>query len=216
MECDKMRIKFQLVILVLAALLIMNFSPLAEAKTAESLMDDVVSLKLGMGGYVIGEKLGSAQKKIAEKHLVEEAYEGTYKFVDNDLYVVVDTNTDRVLALYKQKKEADKNQLKAMVVELMDHFGVPTTIAHEKILYWAFNKHGAVSEDDFNQAKKIKQTTGLDIIATVKLNSEMEITPDPKEEEESAEMKKESAAGAIYFIITSDPLVKEFMAAHPQ
>ena len=216
MECNKTRIKCQLIALVLAALLAMTFTPRAEAKTPGSLMDDVVSLKLGLRGYVIGEKLDSAQKKIADKHPVEGAYEGTYKFKDNDLNVVVNTNTDRVLALYKQEKEADKDQLKAMVAELMNHFNAPTTMAHEKILYWAFNKHGAVSEEDFNQTKKIKQTEGLNIIATVKLNSEMEITPDPKEEEVNEAEKKAPETGTIYLIITSDPLVKEFMAAHPQ
>lgn len=216
MECGKICTKYQIVTLVLMALLVISFSSVAEAKTAKSLLDDVVSLKLGLGGYVIGEKLDAGQKKIAEKHPVEGAYEGTYKFSDNDLYVVVDTNTDRVLALYKQEKKADKNRLKTMVVELMDQFGAPTTMAHEKIVYWAFNRHGAVSDEDFDQAKKIKQTADLDIIATVKLNSEMEITPDPKENEESAEDTKAPATGSIYFIITSDPLVKEFMAAHPQ
>ena len=103
-----------------------------------------------------------------------------------------------------------------MVVELMDQFGTPTTMAHEKIVYWAFNRHGAVSDEDFEQAKKIKQTADLDIIATVKLNSELEITPDPKEDAESTAEKKADAIGSIYFIITSDPLVKEFMADHPQ
>ena len=216
MECGTTIIKYQLGVLVLAVLLAMTFSCTVYAKPAESLLDDVVSLQLGMGDYVIGEKLEPAQKKIAEKHPVEGAYEGTYKFIDNDLNVVVDSNTDRVLALYRQKKDADKNQLKVMVVELMGHFGAPTTIAHEKILYWAFNKHGAVTEEDFNEAKKIKQTKELDIIATVKLNSEMEITPDPKEDEQSAADTKAPATGSIYFIITSDPLVKEFMVDHPQ
>jgi len=209
-------IKFQMVALVLVVLLVGTFSSAAHAKTSGSLLDDVVALKLGLAGYVIGKKIGPDQEEIAEKHPVEGAYEGTYKFSDNDLYVVVDSKTDRVLALYKQKKDADKDQLKAMVVELMGSFDAPTTMAHDKILYWAFNKHGAVSEDIFNQAKKIQQTADLDIIATVKLNSEMEISPDPKEQEEGVGKKKDSATGAIYFIITSDPLVKEFMVAHPQ
>jgi hypothetical protein len=216
MECGKICTKYQIVTLVLMALLVISFSSVAEANAAKSLLDDVVSLKLGLSGYVIGEKLDAGQKKIAEKHPVEGAYEGTYKFSDNDLYVVVDSNTDRVLALYKQKKEAGREQLKAMVVELMDQFGTPTTMAHEKIVYWAFNRHGAVSDEDFEQAKKIKQTSDLGIIATVKLNSEMEITPDPKENAETTADKKADSSGSIYFIITSDPLVKEFMADHPQ
>jgi hypothetical protein len=216
MECGKMCTKYKIVTLVLMVMLAMSFSPVAEAKTAKSLLDDVVSLKLGLRGYVIGQKLDAGQKKIAGEHPVEGGYEGTYKFSDNDLYVVVDSNTDRVLALYRQKKEADRNQLKKMVVELMDQFGAPTTMAHEKIVYWAFNRHGAVSDEDFEQAKKIKQTADLDIIVTVKLNSEIEITPDPKEDAESTSGKKTDAIGSIYFIITSDPLVKEFMADHPQ
>jgi len=206
----------KLITIFLAFVLIMSFSQVTRAETASSLLNQVVSLQLGLNGYVIGEKLSAAQKKNADENPVEGAYEGTYKFIDNILNVVVDSKTDRVLALYQQKKAADKNQLKAMVVELMDHFGAPTTIAHEKILYWAFNKHGAVSEDDFNKAKEVKQAPELGIIATVKLNSEMEITPDPKEDDKSAADMKAPATGSIYFIITSDLLVKEFMATHPQ
>ena len=146
------------------------------AGAAGSLLADVVSLQLGLNGYVIGQQLSGAQKKVAENNPVQGAYEGTYKFADEDLHIVADLKTDRVLALYRQKKNADKQQLKAMVVDLMGRFGEPTTMAHDKILYWAFNKDGAVSGDTFNKAKKVQQTTDLAIIATVKLNSDMEIT----------------------------------------
>ncbi len=166
-----------------------------------------------MNGYVVGEKLTAEQKKIAEKHPVEgEAYAGTWKFSDAELIIVVDSKTDRILAMYQLKKGADKNEFKEMVASLMDKFGTPTTIAHGKILYWAFNKHGAVSEDVFEDAKKIKQTADLGIIATVKLSSERDITPDLKVEKEGAEKTKEKPEdGDIYYIITSDPLVQQFM-----
>ncbi len=206
-----MGFQHRLIMFVVAAMLAVAFPFAAWANTHDTLLADVVSLKLGMEGYVIGEQLNAAQKKIALQHPAEGAYEGTYKIVDNGLYVVVDKATDRVLALYKRNKEADKNQLKEMVVELMGLFGAPTTMAHDKILYWAFNRHGAVSEEDFNRAKEAMQTPELGIIATVKLNSEMEITPDPVKEKSAAE-KSPPATGAIYFILTSDPLVKEFMA----
>ncbi|MCF6187292.1 MAG: hypothetical protein L3J49_07445 [Desulfobulbaceae bacterium] len=194
-------------------LVIITFYSTVEAKTADSLLTDIVSLKLGMGNYVIGEQLNNSQKKIADQHPEKGAYEGTYKFVDDGLYVIVDKKTDRVLALYKQNKEADKKQLKEMVVELMGLFDAPTTMAHDKILYWAFNKYGAVSEEEFSLAKEAKQTLELGIIATVKLNSEMEISPDQKEEEIGVVEKTHPGTGSVYFIITSDPLVKEFMAA---
>lgn len=216
MESEKIYIRYHLLKMVLISFLVMFTASIAGAKTGKGLLADVASLKLGLGGYVIGEKLNAGQKEIADKHPVQGAYEGTYKFSDNGLFVVVDKKTDRVLALYKQKKEADRDQLKAMVVELMDQFGTPTTMAHEKIVYWAFNRHGVVSDEVFEQAKKIKKPSDLDIIATVKLNSEIEITPDPKEDAESAADKKVDAVGSVYFIITSDPLVQEFMADHPQ
>lgn len=206
----------KLITIFLAFVLIMSFSQVTRAETASSLLNQVVSLQLGLNGYVIGEELTADQKKIADENPVEGAYEGTYKFVDNGLYVVVNTETDRVLALYQQQKDADKDQLKAMVGGLMDPFGTPTTMAHEKLIYWAFNKHGAISEDVFNESKKIKQTKDLGIIATVKLNSEIEIAPDAEEKEEAGTEKKDAPTGTIYFIITSDPLVKEFMEDHPQ
>jgi hypothetical protein len=179
-------------------------------KNGEELLDQVLSLQLGMNGYFIGKELSAAQKAIGDKHLEAGAYNGTYKLKDGDLVVVVDKKTDKVLALYKQVQEADKKQLKAMVVQLMDIFAAPTTMAHEKILYWAYNKHGAISEEDFDKAREIKQIPSLGIIATVKLNSDFEITPDPKEKKDEKNMEPQK--GSIYFIITSDPLVQQFMA----
>jgi hypothetical protein len=215
-DIEKMKIKVSLgphhlCILFAAFLFLMPGVVAIHAKTSLPLLETVVSLKLGMNGYVIGQKLNSAQKELAGSHSLEGAYQDTYKFADNDLYVVVDQQSDRVLALYKQTKDASRNQLKAMVVELMDRFNAPTTMAHDKILYWAFNEHGAISEEDFNTAKKIKQTTDLNIIATVKLNSEMEITPDPEQDNQQKTAKKSTQTGSIYFIITSDPMVQEFI-----
>ena len=209
-----MAILYRLFAFALAALIFGGaFS--CSAATADSLLTEVVSLQLGLNGYVIGRQLDGAQKKVAANNPLQGAYEGTFKFVDDDLNIVADSKTDRVLALYKQKKDADKNQLKAMVADLMGRFGEPTTMAHDKILYWAFNKHGAVSEDEFINAKKVQQTTELEIVATVKLNSEMAIFPDPQIVE--GETKKDDPAlGTIYFIITSDPLLRGFIESHPQ
>ncbi len=186
------------------------------AETEEGLLQDVVHLNLGLKGYSIGKSLTAEQKKFALAHPGGKAYAGTYKFVDQDLFVVVEEKSDSVLALYKRITGADNVQLKNMVAALMDRFGLPTAMAHNKIVYWAFNRHGAVSEDDFELAKKNKQIPGLGIIATVKLNSEMEII-----EGEASEKKKDDGAqsarekqpvtGIIYFIITSDPLVKAFL-----
>jgi hypothetical protein len=167
-----------------------------------------------MGGYTVGQTLTDAQKKIAKASPVEGAYEGTFKFMDNGLNVVVANESDMVLAMYQLKKGAGRNEFKEMIASLMDQFGEPTAIAHGKILYWAFNKHGVVTEDTFNKAKEIKQTSDLGIIATVKMNSELDITPDLTVEKEGGKKKKEQPeTGDIYFIITSDQVVKQFIEA---
>ena len=189
----------------------------AMAESGENLTAEVARLNLGLQGYSIGKKLSMEQKKIAGEHPGQKAYAGTYKFVDQDLFVVVERKTDSVLALYKRVHKADKKQLKFIVADLMDRFGLPTAMAHEKIVYWAYNRHGAISEEDFERAKKNKQIPGLGIIATVKLNSEIEITGDSRKEEKQGDKmsqsaaKKQTATGTVYFIVTSDPLVKAFL-----
>ncbi|HHB77088.1 MAG TPA: hypothetical protein ENK84_11200 [Desulfobulbus sp.] len=204
---------FQLVLF--STLLLPAFPSMAQ--TGGSPAADVAQLNLGLQGYSIGKKLTRAQKKTAGENPVPKAYAGTYKFVDQDLVVVVEKKTDTVLAMYKRIPRADKKQLKAMVADLMDRFGLPTAMAHEKIVYWAYNRHGAVSEDDFERAKKNKQIPGLGIIATVKLNSEIAITPDKGKDQGNNKASRSSAVqqpetGTVYFIVTSDPLVKAFLA----
>ncbi len=202
----------QAVPFIVAAFLIMICSVNVRAEIDKTLVTEVASLNLGMNGYAVGRKLNADQKKIAGENPLEGAYEGTYKFTDNNLNIVVAVDTDMILAMYRQVKKANKEQVKIMVAELMDIFGEPTTIAHGKILYWAFNKHGAVTEDTFNKAKEIKQAAELGVVATVKLSSERDITPDLTEEKKGEDGKeKVEETGDVYFIITSDPLVKQFM-----
>ena len=188
--------------------------PVLAQKSGKDLATDVARLNLGLHGYKIGHKLTAVQKKIAQSHLQQDAYAGTCKFADQDIVVVVDKKTDTVLAMYKRVVNADRKQVKKIVAALMDRFGPPTTMAHDKIVYWAYNRQGAVSEDDFEQAKESKQIAGLGIIATVKLNSEIEIISDTDKKNDTTSKTaatKQPATGTIYFIITSDPLVQAFL-----
>ena len=186
-----------------------------QAQAESTLLDKVIGLNLGLNGYSIGKKLTPEQKKIAAAHREDDAHAGTIKFVDNDLHVIVDKESGRVLALYKRKEGVGKPELKNMIAELMDHFDAPTVMAHDKIIYWAYTRHGALSEEDFAKAKKVGQVPQLGIIATVKLNSDIEIAPDPQKttskDQESDAGNSDDQQGVIYFIITSDPLVKQFL-----
>ena len=186
---------------------------ISTGQAVAGLLEDVQALNLGVRGYVIGAKLTGQQQEFAQKHLLANPHEGTYKFQDQEINVVVDEKTQRILAIYKRIEKADRNQLKAMVMELMDRFSEPTTMAHDKIIYWAFNKKGAVPEVEFERAKEAGKTPELGIIATVKLNSTMKITPDPNEKGDK-DPAQPSETGTIYYVITSDPLVQEFLQGH--
>lgn len=173
----------------------------------------VASLNLGIGEYRIATILTEDQKARAAENLVSKSYAGTYKFKEKDFFVIVDNKTDMVLALYKRRENVEKEIMKAMVGELMDAFAEPTTMAHDQMIYWVYNKDGKISSEVFNVAKKNGETENLGTIASVKFSSSVTIAPDKKEEIEQKEGKEKMVpTSTIYYIITSDPLVKVFMA----
>ncbi len=195
----------------LAIFLLATMGPAEAASAVPALADRVAALGLGMRGYVLGRPLSASQKEVAAAHPVAGAYSGTYKFRDRDLFVVVDRASDRVLAMYERREKADHDQLKAMVARLMTAFAEPTTMAHGRILYWAFTGQGPVSGEEFDLARKEKRTGRLGILATVKFNSTMEIMPAAENGSGTGKAAAQKS-GTIYFIITSDPLVQAFMA----
>ena len=84
----------------------------------------------------------------------------------------------------------------------MARFGEPTTMAHGKIIYWAFGSSGKVDQEAYEKAR----TTGdIDILATVKFNSTMEVSPGMSDE-------TSLETGTIYYIITSDRLLELYLA----
>ena len=160
----------------------------------------VASLELGMDGYTIGHKLTPVQKKIASENISNNAYEGTYKFKDSDLFIIAAENDDIILAVYQRNDEANMKQAKSMVASLMLLYGEPTTMAHDKLIYWAYAGAGKISEEMFNKLRDNNAT--MEILATVKFNSSFEITGENPVQEET---------GINYFIISSDPLTQEFI-----
>ena len=160
----------------------------------------VASLELGMDGYTIGHKLTPVQKKIASENISNNAYEGTYKFKDSDLFIIAAENDDIILAVYQRNDEANMKQAKSMVASLMLLYGEPTTMAHDKLIYWAYAGAGKISEEIFNKLRDNNET--MEILATVKFNSSFEITGENPVQEET---------GINYFIISSDPLTQEFI-----
>jgi hypothetical protein len=201
-----------LIFLSLLTIAFITSSAAAKASSpATALATTVKKLKLGFGNYTIGSILTSDQVAAAQDNLQEKAYEGTYKFKDNDIFVVAEKSSNMVLAVYQSQENVDREQMKKIIAMLMTNFGEPTTMAHDKLVYWAYQKEGKISEEAYNDSKK---TGILDVVATVKMNSTIEIFGDIAPEENADTEEKtaqESAVGTVYTLISSQPLLEGFI-----
>ena len=176
--------------------------------------DEVASLQLGLGDYFIGQILNVEKREIAKKNIIHKTIEGTYKFQDGDVFVVAGKKTDMVIGIYKQNTEASREDVKKMVGELMMQFEEPTTMAHDKLIYWAFGKDGRISEELFDMARA---SGGEDVLATVKFSSTLPIVQDSAPENDvKEEAVKDIESSSIYVMINSIPLSKIFLSLNKQ
>jgi hypothetical protein len=185
---------------VLLFTLFFTFNAAYAIEKADNLAAKIAALELGINGYTIGTKLSAEKKEYSSTHMLNDAYEGTYKFSDGELFVVVAQKDDTVLALYQRNEDAGFDQIKKMISGLMGLYGEPTAMAHDKLVYWAYNETGKIPEEKYDQSRE--KAEKLEVLATVKFNSTFEIT---------GEAPKEQQKGTIYFIISSDRLSEEFM-----
>jgi hypothetical protein len=179
-------------------LLVMFFSSMLHAADLDRLSRQVSRLKLERNGYVLGASLNQEQIKTAVANPVEATTPGTYKFQDKNLFIVAQETTNRVLVIYEQFEKASQKQVQDLIGDLYVNFEEPTVLAHEKVVYWAYSKKGKISSTTFNTAKKDKKK--LDILATVKCVSDVNIMTKPKE----------PVQGLIYYVISSDPMLQFF------
>ncbi len=162
--------------------------------SADSISDKVASLKIGTDGYILGKKLTAEQLKIAKKNAIKKAVEGTYKFSDKGLFVIASKSDDRVLVMYKSYEDIDNKEAKGLFGGAMLNFGEPTALAHDKLVYWSYDKNGKqISEDEMkvfkSKIKKVDKSTTLvetlkaepvvakyEPYATIKLSCSKEMT----------------------------------------
>lgn len=177
---------------------------------------EVAALKLGFGDYILGGTLTDEQKKIAGQNNISKTLAGTYKFVDGDIYVVAKSDDDTVIGIYKDYPAASRDDIRSMVGDLMMRYEEPTTMAHDQVIYWAFDRNGKISGDMYDFSKKTGET---EMIATVKLQSSVPILPDFKKTvgpgpdqpgNEKDEVSHEESD--LYVIISSTPMSKLFLA----
>jgi len=182
--------------LIFISLLLTSPCSHADSIEIEELLDRLAALNLNRNGYTLGSALTNVQKKTAFQYPVKVENPKIYKFQDGDLYVVAEKSTDRVIILYKQYDPASRKKIQEIVGALFLDFGDPTIFVHDKIIYWAFGSKGKISEQEYNKIKKKKGK--LDILATLKLTSSLEI------------IKKNGDIdiGNVYYILSSPSVLK--------
>ena len=204
-ECEMLKINRIIYILVILATAgCVNASQNNEFNI---LAEKVAAINISHHQYTLGKKLTQDQKKLARQNAVKDASPGTYKFNDANLFIVAEKNSDRVLILYEHYAKASKTKGRELLGSLVMKFGDPTVFAHGKTVYWAYNAGGKISEIEFNNAKGASEQ--LEILATIKLeSSEPLMGKDANKKNESEQHAKKEGTQSVYYVISSEPLLK--------
>jgi len=164
--------------------------------------EEVATLKLGFNDYILGGTLSADQKETGLNHAVEKSLAGTYKFKEGDVFVIASLENDTVLGMYKEFDDVDPDQLKSIIGSLMFEYGDPTVTAHDKLIYWAYNKGGKIAQDAYDFERS---AGGSKILVTIKFSSKDRFGQPPEKESDG---QKTSA----YLMISSDRLSQLFLA----
>ena len=189
--------------IVSAVILSVGAACTCSADEFADLSNRVEKLNIRRNDYTLGKVLTDEQKQTARRNSQKKAVPGTYKFKDNDLYVVADKDTDRVLILYERYEPASAKKIRDLVGALFFDFGDPTVMAHDKTIFWVFDEKGKISEEQYREAKATKKP--LKTLVTVKLDSSHKIM-------DSSDTGKD---GSVYYIVSSGPILKLINSRKP-
>jgi len=189
------------ILVIISAIYIILLNPVFScADELSNLLDQVEKLNITIEKYTLGKALSKDQQIKAAENITNESASApeTYKFKDKNLYIVADKLTHRVIILYEQYDEQSSKTMQDMIGNLFFIFGDPTIMAHDKLIYWAYDNKGRISEKEFQKFKENKKQ--LQILATVKLSSSKKIM--------GLKDNNDNKGGSIYYIVSSDPVLK--------
>lgn len=182
----------------LALLAVFVFIKPVLSNDLQTFFSRVEKLSIERNGYRLGAVLNPAQLEKASANPVESTSSDTYKFRDENLFVVAAEKSNRILVIYERFEEATQKKIQDLIGDLYMTFDEPTVLAHDKVVYWAYGKKGKISAREFDEAREKKKK--MDILATVKCISDIHIM----------EPEKEAASGLVYYVISSEPILKYF------
>ena len=200
-----MKTKYLFFSLLLSIIALPNLNAETIEEAIQHKAAQVSKLAIGYDDFIVGRKLTDEQKKLAAQSISEKTIKGTYKFQHGDFFVIADLKSDIVLGLLKEKQNAGKEDVKKIIGELMMKYSEPTLMAHDKLVYWAYDEDGKISEQQFRSSKK----TGVkEALVTVKFSSSKPIFREMIKETDKAE----DGSADISVIIHSNPLSALYLA----
>ncbi|WP_300455875.1 hypothetical protein [Desulfobacula sp.] len=183
---------------ILLSLLLCLMSVRLYANDLAPLFERVEALNIQRQGYVLGAVLNPEQLKTASANPMDAAAPDTVKFKDQNLVVVAQKSTHRILILYEEFETLTQPEIQDLIGDLYLQFDDPTVLAHDRVVYWAYGEKGKITAREFDTAGHDKRT--LKILATVKCISDINIM----------EKGKDPSSGHVYYIISSDPILRLF------
>lgn len=183
-----------------------------------NMYDQVEKMNKGLDGYIVGKTLNKEQQKLVLKNPLDSNTKYILKFlVDDNLIVAINKSNNRVLAVNKRYVNIDQKEVQEMISKFIYEFNEPTAMAHDKMVYWIYDKNGEkLSEDNLKKWKeslkvrntglplaKAVNTTGQDVdfnpYLTFKMNSTEGIMSELKEPKPST----------VNILVSSDRLIQD-------
>jgi len=182
------------------------------------LYNQVEKMNKGLDGYIVGKALTAKQQKSITKNSIASNNKNIFKFlVNDDLVIAINKNNNRVIAINKRYKSLAQEDVKKMIGEFIFKYDEPTAMAHDKMVYWVYDKDGTkLSENDLKKWKnslKVKNT-GLPLAQAIHATGEkIDFNPYLSLKMNSTEAimteLKEPKQSTVNIIVSSDRLIQD-------
>lgn len=180
----------------------------------------VASINKGLDGYVIGKALNDKQIQLMKHNALKSDTPKIQRFLANEtLLIAVNAKNNKVLAINKKFSNLKRDNVKALIAEYIHKFEEPTAMAHDKMIYWVYNKLGQkIQEDDLKQYKdslKVKASS-VSLAEAVNIKKKkVDFNPylSVKLSSDKGLMSKqeESVIANAYIMISSDKLISDVL-----
>ncbi len=184
--------------------------------SANGIYEKVENMKKGLDGYI----LGSTLKKEQQSNSIPSDNDKVKKYlINDDLLIAINVKNNKILAINKRFNAVKQLEIKSMIGSLIHDYDEPTAMAHDKMIYWVYDKNGKkLTEDDLKNWKdslKVAKTK-LPLVEAIKVDTK-QVDFDPyvsikmtSDQPMMTKVKDEKLAN-VYLMVSSEKLIQNTM-----